>query len=721
MADPKNKWDQPVAPPPPMFFGKKERDLVKQVNDELSERVIGQPIAYYPISLEDSTFNDTYGEAKEKVSLPPVRVYAYVVVENEQTNERYGYEYQTKLTVNFHRKRLVDDQNLFVRVGDFVQYGEFFYEIVRTYNDTRYYFGQVEHKFQISAECVRARQGAFKVTPAVTRPTDRPSVSGEGQTPAPRDVPYPPLAASYITVAPERKLPNERVLTAGTGITLVDGGAGGAMTISAAGANAQGIEGAVQLQAGAGVFAGDSDLVFLTGSGRLGINVSAPTHSLTVVGTLSASSDVSFGSDLVVAGTCTLPGTIAGAAASTSSYLALDASNNIILTSSTGGGGGTAGGLTTQVQFNDAGAFAGSSNLTFNGITLTGSYTGSLAELTTISASAGRIAGDFHIDGTAAGAIASPVDGRLVFNNQYDSGGNTTANKIVLYESVGFAKYGIGISSGDFDLFAGAGGTYRFYSNHVDESSPGTEMVTFRSNGKVGIGESLPTRQLEVVGDIYGSGSIQINDPHGSTTVGTMPMARLIGNTGSSQTPETILRLSRKGISGQYYPAVADFNVSAYDVGGSPYGPYTQLDIALKDVGSWLESGSATVMSLRDNGNVGIGTRTPTHTLTTAGNTHLSGGLAHKHTTVASSYTASASDYILGVSAVPTEIEVNAASFVEGQVLVIKDESGAASLSDTILLSASAAQTIDGSTTATIESPYGSVLLYSNGSNWFIY
>ena len=38
MAD--NEWKQPDAPPPPMFAGKKERDLVKQVNDELIERVM---------------------------------------------------------------------------------------------------------------------------------------------------------------------------------------------------------------------------------------------------------------------------------------------------------------------------------------------------------------------------------------------------------------------------------------------------------------------------------------------------------------------------------------------------------------------------------------------------------------------------------------------------------------------------------------------------------
>jgi len=163
MSDPKNKWEQPAAPPPPMFFGKKERDLVKQVNDELAERVVGQTVAYYPVSLEDSNFHDLYGEAINKVTLPPVRVYAYVVVENEQTNEKYGYDYQTKLTVNFHRRRLTEDQDVYVRVGDFIQYGQEYYEIVRLYNDTRYYFGQVEYKFQISAECVRARKGVFRV------------------------------------------------------------------------------------------------------------------------------------------------------------------------------------------------------------------------------------------------------------------------------------------------------------------------------------------------------------------------------------------------------------------------------------------------------------------------------------------------------------------------------------------------------------------------------
>jgi len=162
MGNPNDKWTQPDAPPPPMFFGLKERDLVKQVNDELAERVIGQTVLYYPIDLEATNFHPLYGESVNKTFLPPVRVYAYVVVENEQKNDKYSYDYQTKLTINFHRKRLTADQNLYVRPGDFVQYGEELYEIVRLFNDTRYYFGQVDHKFQVSAECVRARRGTFR-------------------------------------------------------------------------------------------------------------------------------------------------------------------------------------------------------------------------------------------------------------------------------------------------------------------------------------------------------------------------------------------------------------------------------------------------------------------------------------------------------------------------------------------------------------------------------
>ena len=162
MAD--NKWSQPDAPPPPLFTGKKERDLVKQVNDELIERVIGQQVLYYPISLEHTNFHSLYGEAIKKTFLPPIRVYALVEWQGHETSTtNYGVDRRSSLTVHFHKRRLTEDQDLFVREGDFLLYGSFHYEIV-TLNEPRQIFGQVDHKFQISAECKRARRGTFDAT-----------------------------------------------------------------------------------------------------------------------------------------------------------------------------------------------------------------------------------------------------------------------------------------------------------------------------------------------------------------------------------------------------------------------------------------------------------------------------------------------------------------------------------------------------------------------------
>ena len=519
MSDPNNRWSQPAAPPPPMFFGKKERDLVKQVNDELAERVVGQTVAYYPISIEESNFNDTYGEAVDKVSLPPVRVYAYVVVENEQTNERYGYDYQTKLTINFHRKRLVADQDLYVRVGDFVQYGEYFYEIVKTYNDTRYYFGQVEHKFQISAECVRAREGVFRVEAELTRPGVAVTTEETGQSHAPRAAPYPPLDATYITVTSNTKLPSERVLTAGAGITLTDTGAGGALTIASSGQNAVGPTGSIQFQLGAGSFSGSSNLTYLPATSRLGIGISAPTHTLTVVGDMSASSDVLIGGDLTVNGTV-------------------------------------------------------------------------------IGASPLKISGSINVVNSAGTVVAT-----------------------------------------------------------LGSSSLGPDVLS----SSLGVVTNLTASGLVSASFFYGDGS------------------NLAG------------------------------------VGGTPGGSTTQIQY--NNGGAFGGSPNLTF----DGSSLGIGTTTPSHTLTTIGSSYLSGGLVHKRTQVAAHYTASATDYILGVTAVPLSIEFDATAFADGQVVVIKDESGTASSTNMITLNPAAAQTVDGDSSVGIESPHGSVLLYSDGSNWFIY
>ena len=156
-----NEWSQPTEAPPPLFLGQKERDLVKQVNDELIERVVGQGVFYYPISMEHTNFHPVYGEAITKTFLPPVRVYALVLWQGYTTEvTQFGIDKRPSITVHFHNRRLTEDQDLYVREGDFVKYGDTFFEIV-SWNQPKQIFGQVDHKMEIEVQCVKAREGLF--------------------------------------------------------------------------------------------------------------------------------------------------------------------------------------------------------------------------------------------------------------------------------------------------------------------------------------------------------------------------------------------------------------------------------------------------------------------------------------------------------------------------------------------------------------------------------
>lgn len=157
-----NIWKLPNNVPPPMFLGEKERNYVKQINDEINERVVGQTIIYYPIDLSITNFHPLYGEAIKKNFLSPVRVYALVKWDGEETSTDISLmDKVAKISINFHRRRLTEDQDLFVREGDFILYANRFWEIVKL-KEPRLLFGQQEHKFEINAECLRARSDLFE-------------------------------------------------------------------------------------------------------------------------------------------------------------------------------------------------------------------------------------------------------------------------------------------------------------------------------------------------------------------------------------------------------------------------------------------------------------------------------------------------------------------------------------------------------------------------------
>jgi len=160
-----SEWERPTQPPAPMFLGEKEKDLVKQINDEIIERVVGQQLLYFPIDVDSTDFHPIYGEAIEKNFMHPIRVFALVEYQGVETSdmENIALDKATKIKVNFHKRRLTEDQSLFVREGDFVRFGEIFYEIVKLI-EPKILFGQPESRFEVGAECIRARDGLFNAS-----------------------------------------------------------------------------------------------------------------------------------------------------------------------------------------------------------------------------------------------------------------------------------------------------------------------------------------------------------------------------------------------------------------------------------------------------------------------------------------------------------------------------------------------------------------------------
>ena len=693
MANPKNKWSRPLAPPAPMFFGEKERNLVKQINDELAERVLGQTIAYYPISIEESDFNNTYGESLEKTSLPPVRVYAYVVVENEQTNDRYGYEYQTKLTVNFHRKRLVNDQNLFVRVGDYVQYGDVFYEIVRTYNDTRYLFGQVEHKFQISAECVKAREGAFRVTPSVDRPTDRPTVSGEGQLAAPRPVPYPPLAATYITLASERKLPNERVLTAGAGITFVDSGPGSSLTLS--GLEAQGPTGSLQFQQGASLITGSANLTFLSASSRLGIGTDSPSHSLTIIGNMSASSDVLIGGDVNYSGSLSGSGIARFG-------------NDVYIAGTLHGGSPLkiAGSIQVVDTSNNGEVLASMGDVTGDG---TVALSGSLVEATNLTASLAYLPDIVSTTLISASAMTATTS---LWHNL------TCSSFVSASLYFGDGRHLTNVTASAVEVADGPQYSLQFrYDSPIGREISGSSNLTFiTSNNTLSLAGDLSASANISASYFYGDGRNLTNVTASAVEVADGPEFSIqfrydspIGREISGSSNLTFTTATNTLALAGDLSASANISASYFYGDGSNLtgiastAKGTAGSLQFK-TGSAEMTGSSAIVYDLDNNRLTIG-----------------GGLIHNRTAIGASHTASVSDYILGATSVPAEILMDATLFNNGQVLLVKDESGAAANSTSVTILPSGSQTVDGQPSLQIGSPHGSVLVYSDGSNWFVY
>ena len=192
-------------------------------------------------------------------------------------------------------------------------------------------------------------------------------------------------------------------------------------------------------------------------------------------------------------------------------------------------------------------------------------------------------------------------------------------------------------------------------------------------------------------------------------------------------------------LTGSYTGSLAEVTtlsaslVNVEPVSGTMAGPgsYLSLDVnhnvvlASGDGATTSPGGANTQIQFNDSGVFGASANLTYDgsTISVKGASHLSGGLAHKRTGVTNDYSVVLTDYYLGVDTSGNTVDLTlpaASTATEGQTYVVKDEGGNAG-TNVITIVRSASDTIDGETSVTIESPYGSVLLYCNGSNWFIY
>jgi len=157
----RNQFTQPTAPPPPMFINQPERDFNKQVVTEVAERIINNPILYYSIDVNATEFHPLYGEAINKSFLPPIKVNAFVDFRSLSTKvDKYGLEKEITIKVHFHHRRLTEDQDVYVREGDFILHTGILFEIVKLEEQASPY-GQHENIVDVTANCVRSRKGLF--------------------------------------------------------------------------------------------------------------------------------------------------------------------------------------------------------------------------------------------------------------------------------------------------------------------------------------------------------------------------------------------------------------------------------------------------------------------------------------------------------------------------------------------------------------------------------
>ena len=139
-----------------LFVGQKEQDFFADVTKELIKDVAGQKIYYYTVREDLSDIHEIYEESVHKIFNPPVELECLVEWQpSEVRTTQFGLEQIITISAFLHNRDLID-RNLDVKQGDYISYGEFFFEITSLIYDKLNY-GQIERVTSVKLTAKQTR------------------------------------------------------------------------------------------------------------------------------------------------------------------------------------------------------------------------------------------------------------------------------------------------------------------------------------------------------------------------------------------------------------------------------------------------------------------------------------------------------------------------------------------------------------------------------------
>ena len=146
---------------PRLFLGQREADFFSDITKEIIKDVAGQKIYYYTVREDLSDIHDVYEESLNKIFNPPVEIESLVEWQpSEVRTTQFGHEQIKTISAFIHNRDLID-RDINIRQGDYISYGEIFFEITSVIYDKLAY-GQIERVVSVKLMAKQTREDHIK-------------------------------------------------------------------------------------------------------------------------------------------------------------------------------------------------------------------------------------------------------------------------------------------------------------------------------------------------------------------------------------------------------------------------------------------------------------------------------------------------------------------------------------------------------------------------------